>query len=210
MLPAVEPQVTPIGEATTAEVAGVLGRAFADNPGFRALLCDSEDALRLRQTLRGMRFAVAAARRCGVAEVVRMDGKVAAVALRFRPGEYPLRLDGMALMVGMGLSAGPRAAIRYARLDRFMSRFHPRGRHHYLYFLGVEPASQGRGLGGALLRRMNAVADADGVDCYLETDVLANVRLYERHGYRVDAERSVPGLRGLRLWSMTRPASGGG
>ena len=197
--------VLPAGDTATAELAGVLGRAFADNPGYRALLHRSDDATRLRQTIRGMHWAVRATRRCGHIDTIRQDGRLVAVALRFAPGQLPMRLDGMALMVGMGLCGGLRQVPRFERLDRFMQRHHPKGAHHYLYFIAVEPTFQGRGLGGALLRHLTALADADALPAYLETDTLKNVRLYEHHGYRVDAEHTVPNMSGLRLWLMTRP-----
>lgn len=196
----------PVADAReVAEVAGVLARAFADNPGFRALLRDSDGPRRLQQTARGMRWAVLAARRCGAVDLIRQDGRVVAVSLRYPPGCYPMTLAGQALMVGMGLCGGPRAIPRFIRLDQFMLRHHPHTRHHYLYFIAVDPAHQGRGLGSALLRHLCARADGDRLPCYLETDTPDNVRLYARHGFGVDSEHEVPGLPGLRMWLMTRP-----
>lgn len=200
--------VTSIADAPTLEIAGLLGRAFADNPGFRALLHRSDDARRLRETTRGMRWPVLAARRCGHIDGIRIDDRLVAVALRYAPGQYPLPLAGAALMLGMGLCGGPRAIPRFYRIDQFMLRHHPRGPHHYLYFLGVEPAFQGRGLGSALLRHLGALADAERQPCYLETDSPDNVRLYERHGYRVDGEHELADMSGLRMWLMTRPPRG--
>lgn len=200
--------VLPAGDTPTAELAEVLGRAFADNPGYRALLHRSDDATRLRQTIRGMHWAVRATRRCGHVDIIREHGRLVAVALRFAPGQYPMRLDGTALMLGMGLCGGLRQVPRFERLDRFMQRHHPKAPHHYLYFIAVLPACQGRGLGGALLRHLTALADADAMPAYLETDTVNNVRLYERHGYRVDAEHTVPNMSGLHMWLMTRPPGG--
>jgi len=203
-----DPSVPAILDVSTddlAEITGLLGRAFADNPGFRALLHRSDDARRLRETTRGMRWPVLAARRCGHIDGIRLDGRLVAVAIRFAPGQYPLPLVGAALMVGMGLCGGPRAIPRFYRIDQFMLRHHPRAPHHYLYFIGVEPAFQGRGLGSALLRHLGALADASGHPSYLETDSPDNVRLYERHGYRVDGEHVLAELSDLRMWLMTRP-----
>src|SRR5579862_1038815 len=82
-----------------------------------------------------------------------------------------------------------------ARLGRLMAiradmdRHHPMERPHaYLWFLGVAPAAQGRGVGSALLRAANARNDAAGRPAYLETGTTRNVALYERHGFKVISE----------------------
>src|SRR5205814_750721 len=46
--------------------------------------------------------------------------------------------------------------------------------HRYLYFLGVDPPHQRKGLGGELLRPGLAQADRDGLPCYLETGKESN------------------------------------
>ena len=76
--------------------------------------------------------------------------------------------------------------------------------HHYLWFLGVTPTYQGRGVGSALLDPALAVADRGGRPAYLEATSKDNRRLYERHGFAVLDEIAVPG--GPPLWPMWRPA----
>jgi ribosomal protein S18 acetylase RimI-like enzyme len=68
----------------------------------------------------------------------------------------------------------------------------------------VEPARQGQGLGSTLLESLSTKAQADEVPCYLETDKPSSVKLYERHGYRVESEVVLPKIE-LRLWLMKRP-----
>ncbi|MEH3129951.1 MAG: GNAT family N-acetyltransferase [Mycolicibacterium neoaurum] len=73
--------------------------------------------------------------------------------------------------------------------------------------LGVNPDSQGRGLGGALvdagLAAVKAVDAAAGTA--LETSDERNVRLYERSGFTVTATTSIPD--GPVVYSMFRPAA---
>ncbi len=66
-----------------------------------------------------------------------------------------------------------------------MDEWHPEERHWYLPLIGVEPNSQGRGLGGALLRHAIARSDADEALAYLESSNPRNISLYERHGFEV-------------------------
>ena len=74
--------------------------------------------------------------------------------------------------------------------------------HHYLWFLGVRPAWQGRGYGSALLRAVLDDADRTGTPAYLEATSPDNCRLYQRHGFRVTGELTVAG--GPSLWAMWR------
>jgi ribosomal protein S18 acetylase RimI-like enzyme len=101
-----------------------------------------------------------------------------------------------------------------ARLGRLMAiradmdRHHPMDRPHaYLWFLGVAPAAQGRGVGSALLRAANARNDAAGLPAYLETGTTRNVALYERHGFKVLSEHKArPDA--PNMWSMWREPNG--
>jgi ribosomal protein S18 acetylase RimI-like enzyme len=77
--------------------------------------------------------------------------------------------------------------------------------HAYLWFLGVAPAAQGRGVGSALLRAANARHDAAGLPAYLETGTTRNVALYERHGFKVISEHKAR-TDAPNMWSMWREA----
>jgi len=74
-----------------------------------------------------------------------------------------------------------------------------------LLFLAVDPAMQGRGLGGNLIRPVLHQADKDGVACYLDSGNERNLPFYERHGFEVAGEVQVPD--GPRVWGMIRTPS---
>ncbi len=69
--------------------------------------------------------------------------------------------------------------------------------------LGVEPALQGQGIGGALIRPILARADEQRVPCYLETYAEGNVRYYARHGFALVTAGVEPSS-GERFWTMRR------
>ena len=79
-------------------------------------------------------------------------------------------------MARMGLIAAPRRlGIRgFARMLQVstewehLQKLEP-SHHWYLMILGVVPADQGRGIGGALMQPVLEEADREGVPCYLET-----------------------------------------
>ena len=97
----------------------------------------------------------------------------------------------------------------YRRFDRNqavaykMHRRHAPEDHWYLWAIGVDPGSQGEGIGGRLLQPVLASASASGTPCYLETHNERNVRFYQKHGFRVVCEERVP-KGGPRVRAMLR------
>lgn len=83
------------------------------------------------------------------------------------------------------------AAERMAQLFQLLDDHHPTEACWYLAFMGVEPAAQGRGIGGELLAAVLTQADRDGVPAYLEASSPENQRLYGRHGFRTVWELAV-------------------
>lgn len=69
--------------------------------------------------------------------------------------------------------------------------------------LGVEPVSQGKGIGSRLLEPMLRRLDQDDFPCYLETDRERNLGFYRRFGFQVRREGFVPGG-GPAFWTMVR------
>lgn len=119
-------------------------------------------------------------------------------------GEVWMSDDGSACTVWLppGLPAGPAGAIeqlkslpfyvkvfgfrrlgRGAAISEALKKAHPRESHFYLYFMAVDPALQGRGLGASILGATLARIDEIGVPAYLENSNPRNTRLYERAGF---------------------------
>ena len=73
-----------------------------------------------------------------------------------------------------------------------LARVHPRSPHWYLYAIGVDPAHQGRGVGGALLRSRLARVDQEGAAAYLESSKLGNVPIYEHFGFQAAVVPPLP------------------
>ena len=101
--------------------------------------------------------------------------------------------------------AGFNRLLAYDAMARKLHHSDAPARHWYLAAIGVEPEHQGQGIGGALMQPILARADAQGLPCYLETHREANVRLYERHGFKVTSMCDVPG-HPIPVWAMLRDA----
>jgi ribosomal protein S18 acetylase RimI-like enzyme len=205
--PPVNRELRPLRARDCRAAAFLLARAFRDNPASLALI-DAHNAERREQILRRVfRGFIEATLRYGEATLAVTGSAPVGVSLVFRPGQYPYSAAAKLWLSYGPLSSGPRIAYRYALADAYLSRWHPPGAQYYLFVLGVDPAAQGRGHGGALLDGLNALADRDGLPCYLEADREDNVRLYERYGYRVTREGIVRRAQDLKIWTMTRPAA---
>jgi ribosomal protein S18 acetylase RimI-like enzyme len=66
-----------------------------------------------------------------------------------------------------------------------MATYHPAEPHWYLPLIGVDPAHQGKGHGGALLTYALERCDRDRTLAYLESTNPRNATLYQRHGFEV-------------------------
>jgi GNAT superfamily N-acetyltransferase len=89
------------------------------------------------------------------------------------------------------------------RTTDLVDKQHPHARHWYLQVLGTEPARQGRGYAGLLMRHQLAVVDADGLPAYLETAKATNIPIYGAYGFALTGEVALPG--GATSYSMWRP-----
>ena len=101
-----------------------------------------------------------------------------------------------------------RKVVRASQVQAQMMKAHPkRPKHWYLYAIGTRVASQGRGLGSAMLREVLDKVDDAGEPAYLESSNIRNVPLYERHGFKVVEEIQLDGG-GPPLWRMWRDPAG--
>lgn len=113
--------------------------------------------------------------------------------------------------IGTQLSVLPAMARIYGRaLPRVLSALnalekgHPAEPHHYyLAFMGVEPESQGRGMGSGMMFPVLERCDSAKVAAYLEASSPRNRSLYERHGFSVTEEFHV-GRGSPPVWRMWR------
>lgn len=166
-----------VESATTAEqdaVVATLALAFATDPATRWTWPEPKAYLaafpRFAVAFGGAAFARGTAHRIGFA----------AAALWLPPGASS---DDAAIMALMMETAHEQTAADGPRVMQAMESFHPEGPHWYLPLIGIDPARQGEGLGGALLRHAAALSDRDGVPAYLESSNPRNVSLYRRHGF---------------------------
>jgi ribosomal protein S18 acetylase RimI-like enzyme len=188
-------------QADFATLTGVLVRAFADDPLILWLIRD--DARRPE----GYRRLFAEILRFGLrsGEVLTTNGSQGA-AVWFAPGRYQMSLASLFALVPEVLRAfGPLSTLPKLMAVNQVGKRNPRQLHWYLFCFGVDPASQGQGVGGALLRNALEKIDAERAPAYLETALEKNVGLYQRFGFQTVDKLQVP-RGGPPVWLMWREA----
>jgi ribosomal protein S18 acetylase RimI-like enzyme len=168
--------------------AHLAAAAFREDPGFSHLLPD--DAVRrwrLPSLLEAM-FRVDAASG-GKVRGAFDDGALVGVVATLPAGSpSPRLLDWLRHWRGLAwMLKDPAAILRSLALVDAIERLHPKDAD-YLHVLAVHPATQGRGVGAALVRDVQKSERS----VYLETFTPSNVAWYEARGFKRLAEVSSP------------------
>lgn len=201
--------VFPMSRADRGEVAGVLARAFAEDPHFAGLI-PSDAAEDRRRALFG--YLAGQGNHCPETCDVAVDdrGVIVGAALWEHPdvirsSERPLR---SALEQLLGLPHFLRAfgdnLADANRTQEAVDAARPAEAHWYLKVIGTDPRARGTGAGKALLNHRLAEADRYGAPAYLESSAEANLPFYERFGFRLRGE--IPAFGTVNTYGMWRPA----
>jgi ribosomal protein S18 acetylase RimI-like enzyme len=201
-------QVVPLGEDRGDEVAALMGRAFQNDPLFAHACPDPSDRARWLPWMfrwsawKGFLFG----QTLGTAGT--LEGVVAVIA----PGGGEFTEEDL---TRFGYRRG-REAVGAEIWDRAIERVNPAFEpadaalhravpepHWYLDVIAVDPPTQGRGIGGALLRAVHARADADELPVVLLTYQPTNLPFYRRYGYAVVCAETAP-EDGLHWWGLRR------
>jgi ribosomal protein S18 acetylase RimI-like enzyme len=189
------------------EARAVLARAFQDDPLMAFI---TPDPLRRARLLPG--FFETTLRYCLRYGAVYTTPQLEGVACWLPPGNTTPKPWGI-LSSGIHVSPfllGLGGLRRIALSEGYAVRLHAqlaRGRHWYLWVLGVDPARQRKGVGSALVEVVLRQADDEGLPCYLETQNPRNLDFYRRFGFQVASQGAIPGGAGLQIWALLRAAA---
>jgi ribosomal protein S18 acetylase RimI-like enzyme len=179
-----------------------LAEAFRNDPVLTFILPGEHG----RRRMAGF-FAATARRyylRLGAVEIARDEGRVCGAAMWAPPGQWLPSPSRQLLSAPTFLRVLGSRVTAASTMHTAIVRHHPREPHWYLSVLGVPPARQGGGVGGQLLRSRLERCDAEGSPAYLEASKHANIAYYERFGFDVTHEITIPN--GPTLWGMWRNA----
>jgi ribosomal protein S18 acetylase RimI-like enzyme len=88
-------------------------------------------------------------------------------------------------------------------LDKLLADRHPHEPHFYLHTIGSKLENQRRGIGSALLKAALSACDQQCMQAYLESSNEKNNPLYERYGFEIIGDESLP-EGGPTIWFMKR------
>ena len=176
-----QPEVIQATESDRAGIRSTITLAFAADPVNRWYLADPErflkyfpqvvDVFLARSIANGGCFMTA-------------DGHGA--ALWFPPGTTA---DEEAANAVFGEAVPEHLGEEFGEFMAGLESYHPHDADcWYLPLIGVDPAHQGQGLGGALMKHANQRIDEQGALGYIEASSKSNAALYARHGFEVIGE----------------------
>ena len=191
--------------ASLGPLANTLAAAFQDDPALAWIVRDD----RKRRMMLPAFFKVMAEQSRRHSEILASPNGEAA-SLWYPPGKVS---DGVFASAydSLRMLAGFRADLpRGLKVAEEMYKRHPNPQpFSYLRYVGVAPAAQGKGWGGAIVRAGVARAAAQGLGVLLETATPDNVAIYTRLGFEILEEWVVPGANdswGPKFWTMVHPA----
>ncbi len=200
----VSAKIVRLTDSQISAAAATLARAFHDDPLMTYAIPDAAERVRLLPDMyaRMIRFGTLAG------EVYVTAGVLKGVALWLPPHAKWTRENIQAS--GMHETPNLIGNDAYQRYREVVGReWQARERDlpsacWYLFLLGVEPDSQRRGLGGALMRPVLARADDEHAACYLETENQRNVAFYLKQGFDLIVNGEEAGASGVRFWTFRR------
>ena len=184
-----------------AAISGTLARAFHDDPLMCHLLADEASRPEKLPRLFALLFKLALP--YGACDVT--DGCEAATLWR-PPGHWHMPLWQYLVHGGALLGIFGAGTLKVMQTMDIVEKLHPREPHWYLQAIGTDPARQGKGYGGLVMRHRLAVIDEAGQPCYLESSKASNIPIYQSFGFAVTGEIRIAD--GPTLYPMWRKPYG--
>ena len=197
----------PRNRAELNEVARVLAAAFTDDPVWSAIGPHRRGHRAFASRFAFWGIVTAAARHGARIRAAREPGggPIVAATISFPDGSWPLSDAATLWELPWFFVAGPLPVSRGLRDDRAMRSTHAEHPHDYVWFVGVHPDQQGRGIGRALMAELHEWSEPGGLPIYLETSREENVAFYGSMGYELLGDMQMPS--GPMMWRMERPGT---
>lgn len=191
--------VSPATAAQHDDVARILGDAFAEDPVFN-WFCQAEPSFYAHFFHSELQHLYQ------YHQHVFINRTRTGAAMWLPPGvstDQPFRFSDLKIMFGILKRGGLKALRRGNHVESVMQAAHKQEPHYYLHAIGAARGYQGRGIGSALLKHGVRVCDEAGFPAYLESSNIRNNPLYERFGFEIIDELTLP-EGGPSIWLMER------
>ena len=162
-------------------ITETLTKSFIDNKSVNYIV--KQDARREKRLKALMDYSFEMCRFFG--EVYVSDDKKACALLLF-PDHKKTTFRTLLLDTQLAFSAiGVSNISKVMRREAIINKQHPKGPLYYLWFIGVMPSEQGRGIGSKLLQEIISESVSQKRTICLETSTLKNVPWYKKKGFTV-------------------------
>lgn len=182
--------------ADKAVVTGILSRSFAGNLSVQFITGDGPAKAKKLQALMGYAFEV-----CTSFGEVMLSEDRKACALLVYPEKKKTNLRSVMLDLGLIWNCVEvKNVIEVIKRESSVHALHEAGHKVYIWFIGVDPAYQHKGIGSKILQEVIKDAELQGRDLILETSTLKNIPWYKSFGFQTYATLDL----GYKLFFMRR------
>lgn len=174
-------------------VIDILSKAFDKNNSVNFVV--KQDAKRIHRIVALMDYSFDVCYQFG--DIFLSDDKKACALILYPDKQKTTLLLDLKLVFNcIGLSRAKKVLDRNSKIKSC----YPTKELAYLWFVGVNPQQQGKGLGTAFLKEVLAFTDEMKRPMYLETSMLQNLPFYKNLGYEIYQELNF----GHQLYLMRR------
>jgi ribosomal protein S18 acetylase RimI-like enzyme len=162
-------------------VVNILTNSFSDNKSVNYVVKQDEQRLDRIRKLMEYSFEI-----CMLFGAVYLSKNKKGCALILFPDKKKTTLKSIALDAKLAFSCIGISNIKKAlKREAKINASHPKHPFSYLWFIGVEPGDQNKGIGSLLLNEVLTECDIKQRPIYLETSVFKNIAWYEKFGFCV-------------------------
>jgi hypothetical protein len=173
--------------ATNAErniVVDILSQSFLDNKSVNYAI--KQDKKREQHIRKLMEYSFDI---CSLFGEVFISEDKRGCALVVMPDKKKTTLNSVLLDIKLVFAAIGIANVKKAmKREAAISKIHPEEALYYLWFIGVHPSEQGKGVGSRLLAELIQEGRNKKRTVCLETSTLKNIPWYEKHGFKIYRE----------------------
>jgi ribosomal protein S18 acetylase RimI-like enzyme len=165
-------------------VADILTKSFLDNRSVNYII--KQDEKREQRIKALMKYSF---EKCYLFGDVFISEDKKSCALLIRPENKKLTLKSILLDINLLFSAvGILNIKKTLRREAAIKKIHPETAIYYLWFIGVHPSHQNKGIGSKILNQVTEIGLLENRTICLETSNLKNIPWYEKHGFKIYQE----------------------
>lgn len=177
-------------------IVDILSSSFDDNKSVNYIV--KQDNKRVQRLRKLMEYSFDV---CFLFGDVFLSEDKKACALVVLPDKKKTTLKSVLLDIKLiFFSTGVRNIKKALKRESEIKRLHPEGLIYYLWFIGVDPNEQNRGIGGKLLQEIIQEGLSQNRKICLETSTQKNIPWYQKFGFSIYQELNF----GYKLFCMKR------